>query len=257
MLEPIIVRSDYQMEPTKEVALTLKQRIHAGEELLGINVNTGFTRTKLEDTIASGPYDFLVIDSQHTAFNEESVTAFCELAAEVGIHVQFRIKHTRHTYLIGNYLDLGPSGVEVPQVELASTVDEGIDNFYYIPDGVRSWGGRTRLGLETRGDDHVGYRKWWNETGVLWMQIESLAAVSNAHLLAKPGVDCLSFGPMDMTLDIEIHPNHPLQTVDDCLQHTMKQLEDSDTKIVFRNNTPDTRQKYRDMGVQILLELAR
>ena len=89
------------------------------------------------------------------------------------------------------------------------------------------------------------------------MQIESLAAVSNAHLLAKPGVDCLSFGPMDMTLDIEIHPNHPLQTVDDCLRHTMKQLEDSDTKIVFRNNTPDTRQKYRDMGVQILLELAR
>lgn len=244
------------MEPTKESALTLKKRIHAGEQILGVGVSPNTEKGRLEDIIASGPYDFVNIDSQHTAFNEETLVAFCEMAAETGIHVQFRIKHTRHTYLIGNYLDLGPTGVEVPQVEMEETVDDAVANFYYIPDGVRSWGGRTRLGFAERGKDHVFYRKWWNETGLLWIQIESLHSVSNAHLLAKPGVDCLSFGPMDMTLDIEMHPNHPFQTVDDCVAHVLKQLEGTGTKLVHRNNTPDMRQKYRDMGVQILLELA-
>ncbi len=245
------------MEPTNPSALTLKNRIHAGEQLLGVSVSPTVSKGRLEDIIASGPYDFVSTDSQHTAFNEETLVAFCEMAAGIGIHVQFRIKHTRHTYLIGNYLDLGPTGVEVPQVETEETVDEAVDNFYYIPDGVRSWGGRTRLGFDKRGGDHVAYRKWWNSTGVLWIQIESLHSVSNAHLLAKPGVDCLSFGPMDLTLDIEIHPNHPFQSVDDCVKHVLTQLEGTGTKLVHRNNTPDTRQKYIDMGVPILLELVR
>ena len=178
------------------------------------------------------------------------------MAAEIGVHVQFRIKHTRFTYLVGNYLDLGPTGVEVPQVELESTVDEAVANFYYPQRGVRSWGGWSRLGLEKR-RDHVEYRKWWNETGVLWIQIESIHAVANAASLAKPGVDCLSFGPMDLTLSIEGHPLHPFRTVDDCVRHTLDVLKDSDVKVCYRNNTPDTRQKYIDMGVPVLLEIGQ
>ena len=44
---------------------------------------------------------------------------------------QFRIKNTRNAYLIGNYLDLGPFSIVVPQVEDEETVDEAIDAFYY------------------------------------------------------------------------------------------------------------------------------
>ena len=243
------------MEPTKESALTLKKRIHAGETLLGVVVQFTIGKSELEDTIAKGPYDFVSVDSQHSAFNEETLVKFCGMAAEVGIHVQLRIKHTRHTYLVGNSLDLGPSGIEVPQVELEATVDEGVANFYYPPKGVRSWGGGARLGIQTHGGDHVEYRRWWNETGVLWMQIESIQSVCNARQLGKAGVDCLSFGPMDLTLDIEAHPEHPFQTVDDCVRHTVKVLEGSDVKVVYRNQTPKTRQKYLDMGVTMLLEL--
>ena len=111
------------MEPTNPSALTIKERIHAGEQLLGVSVSPKVSKGRLEDIIASGPYDFVSTDSQHTAFNEETIVEFCEMAAEIGIHVQFRIKHTRLTYLIGNYLDLGPTGVEVPQVETEETVD--------------------------------------------------------------------------------------------------------------------------------------
>ena len=72
--------------------------------------------TRLEDILSKDQYAYVSVDSQHAPLNEESLVAFCSMANDMGIHVQLRIKNTRQTYLIGNYLDLGPSGVEVPEV---------------------------------------------------------------------------------------------------------------------------------------------
>ena len=121
--------------------ISFKERIHAGEMLIGVNVPMTATRSQLEDILGKDSYGFVWVDSQHAPFNEERLVAFCAFAAELNIDVLLRIKHTRHTYLIGNLLDLGPSGIEVPQVEKEETVAEAIDNFYYPQMGKRSWGG--------------------------------------------------------------------------------------------------------------------
>ena len=231
---------------------SLKKRINNGETLVGLSVPITTEKSKLESMVAGGPYDFVVVDSQHTPLNEERVVSFCEMAAGLGLHVQLRIKHTRHTYLVGNYLDLGPSGVEVPQVESETTANEAIANFYYPPDGVRSWGGRARAGLGGRAD-RLEYAGWWKRYGVLWLQIESVEAVTAAGRLAKPGVDCLSFGPADLSFSLESHPYHPFKTVDGCVSYTVRQLEETNVAVCFRN-APGDRQKYIDMGVRVLLE---
>ena len=174
------------------------------------------------------------------------------MADALDIPVNFRIKHTRNAYLIGNYLDLGPSGIEVPQVELEMTVDEAVDAFYYPQQGIRSWGGAARK--NSVGTERLEYADWWNNYGMLWMQIESIEAVTHARRLAKSGVDCLSFGPTDLTFSMESHPNHALQTVDACVQYVAKELEGSSTTVCFRNGNPSTREKYADMGVTVFLE---
>jgi 2-dehydro-3-deoxyglucarate aldolase/4-hydroxy-2-oxoheptanedioate aldolase len=232
---------------------TLKQRIHNGEAIVGVSVPIWTTQERLQAILDRGDYHFVSTDSQHAAFNEERLVAFCEIANELNVPVQFRIKHTRHTYLIGNYLDLGPSGVEVPQVERELTVDEAIANFYYPQVGIRSWGGVARKGAANL-PDRLAYAKWWNESGVLWMQVESVEAVTSARRLAKPGVDCLSFGPADLTFSLEAHPNHPFKTVDDCVRYVAKQLEGTSVAVCFRNGRPDTRAKYAEMGVTVFLE---
>ncbi len=166
-----------------------------------------------------------------------------------------RIEHTRRAYLVGNYLDLGPAGVEVPQVETQTTVDEATDAFYYPQQGKRSWGGVARLGFEPE-IDRLEYARWWGETGVLWVHIESVDAVSNARQLAREGVDCLSFVPNDLRFSMEAHPHHPFKSVDDCVRHVVEQLRDTTVAACFRNRTPDNRRKYADMGVTVLLETA-
>lgn len=230
----------------------LKQRIRNGEHVYGVSVSMMIDRDSLSSRVENGKYDFVAVDSQHLAYNEDRLVEFCNMADSLDIPVNFRIKHTRNSYLIGNYLDLGPSGIEVPQVELEETVDEAIAFFYYPQQGIRSWGGGARKNSDGR--DRLEYADWWNNYGMLWMQIESIEAVTHARRIAKSGVDCLSFGPTDLTFSMEGHPNHALQSVDECVQYVVKELEDSPTAVCFRNGNPTTREKYAEMGVTVFLE---
>jgi 2-keto-3-deoxy-L-rhamnonate aldolase RhmA len=236
-------------------AMGLKRKIRDGERVVGVSVPVNITRDRLEAVLEHGPYDFVWIDSQHTAFSEERVVEFCAMAEALDLFVQFRLKHTRHAYLIGNCLDLGLCGVEVPQVELDATVEEAVQAFYYPPEGGRSYGGAARRAAQ--GKDPFAYGEWWNRFGVLWLQIESVEAVTRSRHLARPGVDCLSFGPTDLAFSLKAHPRHPFQTVDDCVQYVLQALEGTTVRTCVRNFTPEAREKYIQWGATVILESAR
>ena len=87
---------------------SLKQRIHRGDIIVGVSVPMHIERGRLEDVLSRDTYGFVTVDSQHSAYNEERLVTLCAMAEEVGIPVQFRIKHTRQAYLTGNILDLVP-----------------------------------------------------------------------------------------------------------------------------------------------------
>jgi 2-keto-3-deoxy-L-rhamnonate aldolase RhmA len=233
---------------------TLKQRINRRERVLGVGgIPARTSRERLEALAASGPYDFVFVDSQHAPFEENDLVALCDAAAELSLSVMFRLQHTRQAFLAGNMLDLGPTGIEVPQVESPATATEALESFYYPPRGRRSIGGAVRLGLAEfpNPDD---YAAWWNQFGVLWLQVESVRAVIGAYSLAMDGVDCLSFGPADLGMDLQHNPHPKLSSVDDCVRYVCRALEGTGTAVCFRNGTPDTREKYADMGVTVFLE---
>jgi len=215
--------------PDKE---SLKQRIHKGEVIKIASASMGVSKSQLEDILSKDDYDLVGVDSQHSPLNEEKLVEFCGIAEELGMPVQCRIKHTRHAYLIGNYLDLGPFAIVVPQVEEESTVLEALDAFYYPPIGKRSWGGAARYGIKER-SDRLEYAEWWNNNGILILQLESVNAVTNAKKLAKPGIDMLVFGAMDLSFSLESYPEHPFGTVEDCIRHVMKQMEGTQVKVGF------------------------
>lgn len=213
--------------PDKE---SLKQRIHRQEVIKVASASVNVSKSQLEDILSKDDYDLVGVDSQHSPYNEEKLVAFCAMAEELSMPVQLRIKHTRHAYLIGNYLDLGPLAIVVPQVEEEATVLEAIDAFYYPPMGKRSWGGTTRYGLKER-PDRLEYAEWWNNNGILILQLESVNAITNAKKLAKPGVDMLVFGAMDLSFSLESYPDYPLRTVEDCIRYVQRQMEGTRVKV--------------------------
>jgi len=219
--------------------------------VVGVSIPLRAEPCRIKTILDQYPYDFVFTDSQHSALNEERLGEFCTFCDELGLPVQLRIKHTRHTYLVGNYLDLGPTGVEVPQVELEATAHEAVASMYYPPIGARSFA-MPRKG-PTVPSERLAYAQWCNEREFLCLQIESIEAVTNARRLAMPGVDYLSFGPSDLTFSLEAHPGHSLKTVDDCVRHVTEQLADTDVAVGFRS-TADRREAYADMGVSVFLE---
>ena len=113
---------------------SLKERIVRGDIIVGVSVPITATKSQMEDILSKDDYAFIHADSQHSPYSEERLVQYCETAKEVGIPVQFRIKHPRHAYLVGNVLDLGPLGIEVPLVEDEATVDEAINTAdFYMP----------------------------------------------------------------------------------------------------------------------------
>ncbi len=76
----------------------------------------------------------------------------------------------------------------------------------------------------------------------------------NARKLAKSGVDMVSFGPADLTFSLEMHPEFPLRTVDECVAHVAEQLSGSGVRLCYRIEDPANRSRYTDMGVTVFLE---
>lgn len=232
---------------------TLRQRIAAGEILVALRGSLATSKDALAAIWATGRYDYIWIDSQHTAFNEQDLVNYCAAAEELGIDVQLRIPHTRHAYLVGRYLDLGPSAVLVPEVMEEETVDDALDYAYYGPIGRRSWGGAARRGFN--GMDRLAYAAWWNEYVIVGIQVESVEAVTNVRRLAKPGISVVTFGPNDLRFNIEDHPSYPLQTVEDCMRNVAAQLKGTGIRIAMGTPTkPSERDEYLEMGVTLFQE---
>ena len=156
----------------------LKERIRRGDIVIGVGIPIGSTKSQFEDILGKDDYGFATCDSQHSPFSEHMLVDHCNIADEVGIPVHFRIKHTQFAFLVGNIADLGPAFIEIPLVEEQSTVRDATDWFYFPPEGRRSWVGGSRWGAELD-LDRPGYAKWWNESGILCLQIESLRAIEN------------------------------------------------------------------------------
>ena len=241
-------------------AQSLKQRIKDGDVVVALRPPISIGRDALEAALSKGKYDLVYIDGQHTAFSDDQLVAICGAAEELGMPVQFRIPHTRLTYLIGRYLDLGLSGILVPEVVDTATVDEAVAYAYYPPMGQRSWGGVARYGTRQAGRrlGNAEYAEWWNQHVVLSVQIESIAAVENARALAKPGIDYLAFGPNDLTFDLERHPEYRFRTADDCTRYVGEQVKGSGIRLGMAVLTePEEREKYIQMGLTMFQEAPR
>ena len=232
----------------------LRARIAAGEELVMLRGDIGWSKDQLQANWARDKYDFIWLDAQHSIYSDQLLVSYTAAAEELGIPVQLRIPHTRDAHKVGRFFDLGASGALVPEVMEAATVQDAVDFAYYGPLGRRSWGGANRLGLRARTapTSRREYAAWWNETVVLSIQIESVETVTNIARLVRPGITHVTWGPNDLEFSLELHPEYPLKTVEACMQRVAEQLQGTTTRISMGTaTTAAERQKYRDLGVTI------
>lgn len=118
--------------------LSLKHRLNNGDSVYGI-FNSIPDPLTIEVIAASG-YDFVVIDTEHVAINDETLAHLIRAAEAAHIIPIVRVTAVIDRDII-KVLDMGARGIIVPHVKDRETVEHIVKLSRYYPQGLRSLNG--------------------------------------------------------------------------------------------------------------------
>ena len=225
----INVSGQEQAKNLKEAnTLSLKQRLHDGENLKNVRVPTDASREEVHALIKEKTPDMLYLDAHHRPCTEWDISRICKAAQELDTPVLMRIDHADQAGMISSMLDLGLLGIKVPTVEDEETVQKIINGFYFPPIGKRSLGGSNNYGKAIAKKEGKPYYKWWNENAILGCKLETVKGVLNVRYLAKPGIDFFDFGGQDLRHDIMLQRHPGFESIADCHEFVEMVLQGKD-----------------------------
>ena len=188
--------------------MTFRERLRAGELLVGCFLNTG-SPVAAEICAGSG-FDWVLIDLEHGSGTEADLLPLLQAVSGTAATPLVRVEACERPRFT-KALDLGAEGVMVPRVDGADDARRAASFLRYAPAGVRGVALLNRAaGFGAHGRELV---ETFNERVVGVVQIETERAVEEADAIAAvDGVDCLFLGPADLThaLEIFLQGDHPL-----------------------------------------------
>lgn len=170
-----------------------KRAIAAGQQQLGLwsSLSSNYT----VEVIAGAGYDWLLIDTEHSPNDLESVLTQLQAVAPYPTHPIVRVAWN-DMVLIKRYLDAGAQSLLVPFVQNADEARAAVAATRYPPMGVRGVAGTTRANRFGRVPNYA--RRAHEELCVL-LQVETKQALDNIEeICAVEGVDGVFVGPADL-----------------------------------------------------------
>lgn len=155
-------------------------------------------------------FDFIIIDLEHGPNNILSAQNLVR-AAQVSATFPIIRVAANEAVNIGQALDIGAGGVQVPQVTNAAEALKAVQSAKFYPQGMRGVCRFVRAAAYSN-KDRFEYFKEANDC-VLILQLEGTEAVKNIdEILAVEGIDIVFLGPYDLSqaLGVSGQINHPL-----------------------------------------------
>lgn len=142
-------------------------------------------------------FDFVVLDLEHGPSSVERLQDLIRAAESSGLVPIVRTKEGLPS-TIGEVLDIGAAGVQVPQIRNHDDALAAIQAAKFAPDGSRGVCRFVRAsGYSTT--DRYRYFSEANEA-VIVLQVEGLEAIRNLHsILEVAGIDVVFIGPYDLS----------------------------------------------------------
>ncbi len=171
----------------------LRRRLAAGEFLVGTWLT--FLDPGVAELLAGSGYDFLVVDMEHGVADAAHLQTLCIAARAGGSAILARIGGNEPVRIM-HALDVGASGVIVPQIRSVADAKRAVAWCRYPPTGLRGAAARrpSDYGRRTR-----EYFSVADATVLCCVQIETREALDALDdILAVPGLDALLIGPNDL-----------------------------------------------------------
>ena len=147
------------------------------------------------EAIAGAGFDWLLLDTEHSPNDLESVLSQLQAAAAYPTSAVVRIA-INDAVLIKRYLDIGVQSLLIPMVNSAEEARAAVAATRYPPDGMRGIASTTRANRFGR---VAGYARRAAEETCVLVQVETRQAIDNLDaILAVEGVDGVFIGPGDL-----------------------------------------------------------
>lgn len=170
-----------------------KKKLIQGDLLRGTIIT--LSSTEIVEIFSQAGLDWLFIDLEHSALSISDAKILLQVAGN-RIPCLLRVPSNNDTW-IKKALDIGPSGIIVPQVHSAEDVKRAVQFCKYPPEGTRSVGIARAQGYGAKFQDYVASA---NDATSVIIQIEHIDAVANIEkIITVPGIDCLFIGPYDLS----------------------------------------------------------
>lgn len=172
---------------------SFKQALAAGRPQIGLWCSLSSSYTA--EAVAGAGFDWLLIDTEHSPNDLESVLAQLQAVAPYPTSPVVRIP-SNDAVLMKRYLDVGVQSFLIPMVNSAEEARAAVAATRYPPDGIRGIASTTRANRFGRVPDYA--RRAAEELCVL-VQVETRQALANLDAIAAvPGVDGVFIGPGDL-----------------------------------------------------------
>lgn len=177
------------------------RKLRAGEAAIGCFLGLG--SPNVAELMARAGMDWLVIETEHNALDSAEIERMIMAIDGTDATPIVRVPNRDQVY-VQRALDMGAMGVLVPGVRSADEARAIVSYTRYPPVGVRSWGPLRASAYTLDNDD---YLERANDNILVSLILETKDAVENLDAIcAVPGVDVLTIGPWDLSLELGLDP---------------------------------------------------
>jgi len=147
------------------------------------------------ELVAGSGFDWILLDTEHSPNDLESVLQQLQAAAPYPTHAVVRVPWN-DMVTVKRFLDIGAQSILIPYVQNADEAKNAVAYTRYPPAGVRGVAGGTRATRFARVKD---YAKRAHGEICLLVQVETQQALDNLEKIAAvEGVDGVFIGPADL-----------------------------------------------------------
>lgn len=212
-----------------------------------------FSKTEdpaMVEAMGHAGFDFLILDLEHGPNSVRSLQSLVRAAQLSGILPVVRVKEDLPN-VIGEVLDIGAGGVQVPKITSAAEARAVIEAAKFAPLGMRGVCRYVRA-ADYSAADRFKYFKEANEALVI-VHLEGRKALANAReIISVPGVDVVFIGPYDLAQSLGImgQVDHP--AVAGKLREIVKLCAPKGVAVGTFVETPLAAKKWIKLGVRYI-----
>ena len=227
----------------------MKQKLLAGEPAFGVSIM--FPSPHIVDIVGRLGFDWVLIDCEHGSIGIESVELMVMAAETAGVTPIAR-PPVNGFEAIGQLMDRGVMGVQVPHVNTAEDARRAVEAVKYHPFGERGLAAGVRSAGYGYGMSMSEYAEQANSETLVCVQLEEAEAVSNVdEIVQVPGVDVFFVGPSDLSQSLG-YPGRPdAPEVRQAMNNVFATIAAADKISGSAGNTDNTR-RYLTQNVTYL-----